>query len=55
MSLSTIGKQQSYQERKEEGGEGEEEEEEDPHKAYCVCRQPYDGAPMVQCEACLEW
>ncbi|XP_069193733.1 nucleosome-remodeling factor subunit BPTF-like [Procambarus clarkii] len=27
-----------------------------PYKdLYCVCRQPYDGKFMVQCDMCAEW
>jgi hypothetical protein len=24
-------------------------------KLYCICQQPYDGSPMVQCDSCQEW
>ncbi|KAI8646337.1 transcription factor S-II, central domain-containing protein [Parasitella parasitica] len=24
-------------------------------KLYCTCQQPYNGEPMVQCDACEEW
>jgi hypothetical protein len=24
-------------------------------KLYCICQQPYNGEPMVQCDACEEW
>lgn len=24
-------------------------------KLYCICQQPYDGNPMVQCDNCQEW
>ncbi|KAI8067711.1 uncharacterized protein B0P05DRAFT_573764 [Gilbertella persicaria] len=24
-------------------------------KLYCICQQPYDGKPMVQCDKCEEW
>ncbi|KAI8336818.1 transcription factor S-II, central domain-containing protein [Chlamydoabsidia padenii] len=24
-------------------------------KLYCVCQQPYDGQPMVQCDGCKQW
>jgi hypothetical protein len=24
-------------------------------KLYCICQQPYDGSPMVQCDGCQEW
>ncbi|KAJ2963402.1 hypothetical protein NQZ79_g1513 [Umbelopsis isabellina] len=24
-------------------------------KLYCICQQPYDGNPMVQCDSCREW
>lgn len=24
-------------------------------KLYCICQQPYDGNPMVQCDGCREW
>lgn len=24
-------------------------------KLYCICQQPYNGKPMVQCDRCEEW
>lgn len=24
-------------------------------KVYCICKQPYNGKPMVQCDRCEEW
>lgn len=24
-------------------------------KLYCICQQPYNGKPMVQCDYCQEW
>lgn len=24
-------------------------------KLYCICQQPYNGKPMVQCDTCEEW
>ncbi|KAI7899337.1 uncharacterized protein BX663DRAFT_521358 [Cokeromyces recurvatus] len=24
-------------------------------KVYCICKQPYNGKPMVQCDRCQEW
>lgn len=24
-------------------------------KVYCICQQPYNGKPMVQCDRCEEW
>lgn len=24
-------------------------------KLYCICQQPYNGEPMVQCDTCEEW
>ncbi|KAG0166674.1 PHD finger protein 3 [Apophysomyces sp. BC1034] len=24
-------------------------------KLYCICRQPYNGDPMVQCDGCNDW
>lgn len=24
-------------------------------KLYCICQQPYNGKPMVQCDKCGEW
>jgi hypothetical protein len=24
-------------------------------KVYCICQQPYNGKPMVQCDKCEEW
>lgn len=26
-----------------------------PKKLYCICQQPYNGKPMVQCDTCEEW
>ncbi|KAG1324208.1 hypothetical protein G6F62_009228 [Rhizopus arrhizus] len=26
-----------------------------PKKLYCICQQPYNGKPMVQCDHCEEW
>lgn len=26
-----------------------------PKKLYCICQQPYNGKPMVQCDNCEEW
>jgi hypothetical protein len=25
------------------------------YRVYCICRKPYEGLFMIQCEACLEW
>ncbi|KAI9273698.1 hypothetical protein BY458DRAFT_507924 [Sporodiniella umbellata] len=26
-----------------------------PKKLYCICQQPYNGKPMVQCDQCEDW
>jgi hypothetical protein len=44
-------------EEEDNGGEQveEEEEEEDPTKLYCVCKMPWDGRFMVECDRCENW
>ena len=32
-----------------------DQDEEDDQKEYCVCRKPYSGRFMIQCDFCDEW
>ena len=33
----------------------EEQDEEDDLKQYCICKKPYSGRFMIQCDYCDEW
>ncbi|MBV2113414.1 MAG: DDE-type integrase/transposase/recombinase [Candidatus Thiodiazotropha sp. (ex Ctena orbiculata)] len=33
----------------------DDQDEEDDQKQYCVCRKPYSGQFMIQCDFCEEW
>ena len=33
----------------------QDQEEEDDQKKYCVCKKPYSGRFMIQCDFCDEW
>ena len=33
----------------------QDQDEEDDQKKYCVCRKPYNGRFMIQCDFCDEW
>ena len=33
----------------------DDQDEEDDQKEYCVCRKPYSGRFMIQCDFCDEW
>lgn len=33
----------------------QDQDEEDDKKEYCVCRKPYSGRFMIQCDFCEEW
>ena len=33
----------------------DDQDEEDDQKEYCVCRKPYSGRFIIQCDFCDEW
>ena len=36
-------------------GEVDDQDEEDDQTEYCVCKKPYSGRFMIQCDYCDEW